>query len=234
MSLCLPWGCLLGPFLLQDCQGKGAELELGEGASSAALVSVLCPMKGSDFSQWSRPWAQGGLGGGVQVLGVSEGSPPSPFQHIRVGWEQLLTTIARTINEVENQILTRDAKGISQEQMQEFRASFNHFDKVTGARFPPAADSPSAAPCRAVLPAKGWPVPFEPSPRLAGGVQVGCSATGSPQVLMLPSCLELARLPPTDALPSWLGNGALTEGVLGGGPPDPPRPPPPPPRLHQG
>jgi hypothetical protein len=47
-----------------------------------------------------------------------------------VGWEQLLTTIARTINEVENQILTRDAKGISQEQMNEFRASFNHFDRV--------------------------------------------------------------------------------------------------------
>lgn len=53
-------------------------------------------------------------------------------QHIRVGWEQLLTTVARTINEVENQILTRDAKGISQEQLQEFRASFNHFDKVPG------------------------------------------------------------------------------------------------------
>uniref|UniRef100_A0A8C6Y476 Actinin alpha 4 n=1 Tax=Naja naja TaxID=35670 RepID=A0A8C6Y476_NAJNA len=44
------------------------------------------------------------------------------MEHIRVGWEQLLTTIARTINEVENQILTRDAKGISQEQMQEFRS----------------------------------------------------------------------------------------------------------------
>uniref|UniRef100_A0A7M4FK10 Actinin alpha 1 n=1 Tax=Crocodylus porosus TaxID=8502 RepID=A0A7M4FK10_CROPO len=55
------------------------------------------------------------------------------MEHIRVGWEQLLTTIARTINEVENQILTRDAKGISQEQMNEFRASFNHFDrKKTG------------------------------------------------------------------------------------------------------
>uniref|UniRef100_A0A2K6F2M8 F-actin cross-linking protein n=1 Tax=Propithecus coquereli TaxID=379532 RepID=A0A2K6F2M8_PROCO len=55
------------------------------------------------------------------------------MEHIRVGWEQLLTTIARTINEVENQILTRDAKGISQEQMSEFRASFNHFDrKKTG------------------------------------------------------------------------------------------------------
>ncbi|CAB1330501.1 unnamed protein product, partial [Coregonus sp. 'balchen'] len=53
--------------------------------------------------------------------------------HIRVGWEQLLTTIARTINEIENQILTRDAKGISQDQMNEFRASFNHFDrKKTG------------------------------------------------------------------------------------------------------
>ncbi|XP_069500298.1 alpha-actinin-4 isoform X1 [Ambystoma mexicanum] len=51
------------------------------------------------------------------------------MEHIRVGWEHLLTTVARTNNEVENQILTRDAKGISQEQMHEFRASFNHFDK---------------------------------------------------------------------------------------------------------
>ncbi|MEE6491851.1 hypothetical protein FKM82_016397 [Ascaphus truei] len=51
------------------------------------------------------------------------------MEHIRVGWEQLLTTIARTINEVENQILTRDAKGITQEQMNEFRNSFNHFDR---------------------------------------------------------------------------------------------------------
>uniref|UniRef100_A0A8D3DKC2 Actinin, alpha 4 n=1 Tax=Scophthalmus maximus TaxID=52904 RepID=A0A8D3DKC2_SCOMX len=51
------------------------------------------------------------------------------MEHLRVGWEQLLTTIARTINEVENQILTRDAKGISQEQLFEYRTSFNHFDK---------------------------------------------------------------------------------------------------------
>nr|XP_057937032.1 alpha-actinin-4 isoform X3 [Doryrhamphus excisus] len=51
------------------------------------------------------------------------------MEHIRVGWEQLLTTIARTINEIENQILTRDAKGISQEELYEYRASFNHFDK---------------------------------------------------------------------------------------------------------
>ncbi|CAJ1064809.1 alpha-actinin-4 isoform X3 [Xyrichtys novacula] len=54
---------------------------------------------------------------------------PYTMEHLRVGWEQLNTTIARTINEVENQILTRDAKGISQEQLQEYRASFNHFDK---------------------------------------------------------------------------------------------------------
>ncbi|XP_051631850.1 alpha-actinin-4 isoform X1 [Manacus candei] len=59
------------------------------------------------------------------------------MEHLRVGWEQLLTTIARTINEVENQILTRDAKGISQEQMQEFRASFNHFDKDHGGSLGP-------------------------------------------------------------------------------------------------
>lgn len=54
-----------------------------------------------------------------------------------MGWEQLLTTIARTINEVENQILTRDAKGISQEQLNEFRASFNHFDRVRPSPTPP-------------------------------------------------------------------------------------------------
>ena len=30
---------------------------------------------------------------------------------------------------MENQILTRDSKGITQEQLNEFRASFNHFDK---------------------------------------------------------------------------------------------------------
>ncbi|XP_061081402.1 alpha-actinin-2 isoform X7 [Conger conger] len=51
------------------------------------------------------------------------------MEHIRVGWELLLTTIARTINEIETQILTRDAKGISQQQMNEFRSSFNHFDR---------------------------------------------------------------------------------------------------------
>lgn len=57
-------------------------------------------------------------------------------QHIRVGWELLLTTIARTINEIETQILTRDAKGISQQQMNEFRSSFNHFDRVPLSLFP--------------------------------------------------------------------------------------------------
>uniref|UniRef100_A0A8C6KQX7 Actinin alpha 4 n=1 Tax=Nothobranchius furzeri TaxID=105023 RepID=A0A8C6KQX7_NOTFU len=59
------------------------------------------------------------------------------MEHLRVGWEQLLTTIARTINEVENQILTRDAKGISQEQLYEYRASFNHFDKDRGGALQP-------------------------------------------------------------------------------------------------
>ena len=50
----------------------------------------------------------------------------------------------RTINEVENQILTRDSKGITQEQLNEFRASFNHFDKsryiLTGVRWTSASN----------------------------------------------------------------------------------------------
>lgn len=66
----------------------------------------------------------------LQVLLVYISPLSSHRQHIRVGWELLLTTIARTINEIETQILTRDAKGISQQQMNEFRSSFNHFDRV--------------------------------------------------------------------------------------------------------
>uniref|UniRef100_A0A3P9A794 Actinin, alpha 2b n=1 Tax=Esox lucius TaxID=8010 RepID=A0A3P9A794_ESOLU len=54
------------------------------------------------------------------------------MEHIRVGWEMILTTIARTMNEIETQILTRDAKGISQQQMNEFRQSFTHFDRKKG------------------------------------------------------------------------------------------------------
>jgi len=48
---------------------------------------------------------------------------------IRIRFEQLLTGIQRNINEVENQILMRDSIGISEEQMKDLRASFNHFDK---------------------------------------------------------------------------------------------------------
>lgn len=59
------------------------------------------------------------------------------METLRVGWEQLLTAIARNINEVENQILTRDSKGISEDQMNEFRLSFNHFDKNRTRRLEP-------------------------------------------------------------------------------------------------
>lgn len=48
-----------------------------------------------------------------------------------------MTSIKRNINEVENQILTRDSKGITQEQLNEFRMSFNHFDKTRGGRLNP-------------------------------------------------------------------------------------------------
>lgn len=59
------------------------------------------------------------------------------METLRVGWEQLLTAIHRNINEVENQILTRDSKGITQDQLNDFRASFNHFDKQRSGRLAP-------------------------------------------------------------------------------------------------
>ena len=38
---------------------------------------------------------------------------------------------------MENQILTRDSKGITQDQLNEFRGSFNHFDKNRTGRLNP-------------------------------------------------------------------------------------------------
>ncbi|KXJ17767.1 alpha-actinin-1 [Exaiptasia diaphana] len=59
------------------------------------------------------------------------------MEDLRVRWEQLLTGTAMSINEVENQILTRDSKGITEDQMNEFRASFNFFDKDENGKLEP-------------------------------------------------------------------------------------------------
>ncbi|KAL3309673.1 actinin alpha 2 [Cichlidogyrus casuarinus] len=56
---------------------------------------------------------------------------------IRVGWEQLLTNVKRQQSEVQNQILTRDARGVSESQLEECRRCFNHFDKQRNRRLDP-------------------------------------------------------------------------------------------------
>lgn len=58
-------------------------------------------------------------------------NPHTPYtmETLRANWSQLLASIKRNINEMENQIVIRDAKGITPEQLQEYRSSFNHFDK---------------------------------------------------------------------------------------------------------
>uniref|UniRef100_A0A8C6Y762 Actinin alpha 3 n=1 Tax=Naja naja TaxID=35670 RepID=A0A8C6Y762_NAJNA len=65
----------------------------------------------------------------IQEALVFDNKHTNYTMEVRAWTQEALDHIARTINEVENQILTRDAKGISQEQMNEFRASFNHFDR---------------------------------------------------------------------------------------------------------
>jgi actinin alpha 1/4 len=62
---------------------------------------------------------------------------PYTMETLRVGWEQLLTSSYRSINETENQILTRDSKGITNQQLEEFRRSFLHFDKSRTRRLEP-------------------------------------------------------------------------------------------------
>ena len=62
---------------------------------------------------------------------------PYTMETLRVGWEQLVTSAYRSINETENQILTRDSKGITNQQLEEFRRSFLHFDKSRTRRLEP-------------------------------------------------------------------------------------------------
>ena len=51
------------------------------------------------------------------------------LQTLRAAWRQLNSAIARSINEMENQILIRDQLGLTEDQLREYRASFNHFDR---------------------------------------------------------------------------------------------------------
>ncbi|KAL7061082.1 hypothetical protein AAHC03_09735 [Spirometra sp. Aus1] len=57
--------------------------------------------------------------------------PYTPYtaDTLRMGWEQLMTNVKRAINEVEVQIMVRDARGVSEAQLSDFRRCFNHFDK---------------------------------------------------------------------------------------------------------
>lgn len=54
----------------------------------------------------------------------------SLLQVLRANWSSLLLAIQRTRNETENQILIRDSKGLTEDQIKEYRQSFDHFDRV--------------------------------------------------------------------------------------------------------
>ena len=56
------------------------------------------------------------------------------MEALRASWSQLIAAIQRAINETENQILIRDSKGLTEEQLQEYRKSFDHFDRVSNKR----------------------------------------------------------------------------------------------------
>nr|CDS33844.1 alpha actinin sarcomeric [Hymenolepis microstoma] len=54
---------------------------------------------------------------------------PVSMATLRSVWNQLATGLKYTRNEIENQILTRDSKGLSKDQLDDLRRCFNHFDK---------------------------------------------------------------------------------------------------------
>ncbi|KAI6659265.1 Alpha-actinin, sarcomeric isoform X1 [Oopsacas minuta] len=56
------------------------------------------------------------------------------IETIRTSWEAVQLQIGRSINEIDNQILIRDETGVSEEQLEEFRKSFQYFDKDKSCR----------------------------------------------------------------------------------------------------
>lgn len=51
------------------------------------------------------------------------------MEGLRGNWAGLLLAIQRAKNETENQILIRDSKGLTEDQIKEYRQSFDHFDR---------------------------------------------------------------------------------------------------------
>lgn len=51
------------------------------------------------------------------------------MEGLRANWSSLLLAIQRALNMTENQILIRDSKGLTEEQIKEYRQSFDHFDR---------------------------------------------------------------------------------------------------------
>ena len=52
------------------------------------------------------------------------------LQGLRANWSSHLLAIQRSRNEISNQILIRDSKGLTEDQIKEYRQSFDHFDRV--------------------------------------------------------------------------------------------------------
>ena len=61
---------------------------------------------------------------------MREGNTPSPLR----GSPYDSRRGTRYSTELQNQILTRDSRGITEEQMKEYRDSFNHFDRDNSKR----------------------------------------------------------------------------------------------------
>ncbi|VDP17326.1 unnamed protein product [Soboliphyme baturini] len=121
---------VLGPYLEQQLQNVAAIALGGRGSLEQSLQRLqdLCKSVQSyksSLDELERINQQ------LQENYILENPFTSyTMETLRVGWETLLTNINRTTNEIENQILTRDSKGIKDEQLNEFRSSYNHFDKT--------------------------------------------------------------------------------------------------------
>uniref|UniRef100_A0A915DJ25 Calponin-homology (CH) domain-containing protein n=1 Tax=Ditylenchus dipsaci TaxID=166011 RepID=A0A915DJ25_9BILA len=120
----------LGIWLDKQSQ-QVSNIEMGEQGNLESAVKQLKDIFISSKVEKSNFEALEKINEDLQENFASNSSSNTKYsmEHVRLSWQFLMSSINRVINQCENQMLFRDSKGITEEQLNEYRLSFNHFDK---------------------------------------------------------------------------------------------------------
>lgn len=114
-------------------QRSAALAELSMGATGGTMEEQLATIKAfqAETLEYQPQFEEAETANKAVEAALIFNNPHTQYtmEALRASWSQLIAAIQRAINETENQILIRDSKGLTEEQLQEYRKSFDHFDR---------------------------------------------------------------------------------------------------------